>query len=170
MKKNKGFALVVSLFVVFLISMMGAVSLQSSFIQQNVAMNTMAAHKSYQAAESAIKYFMDRIYIQGFVAADILAEVEAGTVFHCIDQAGVFTGQANCANRFIDSGNSIRSIGFMAVNTTEPCLAWGNSGHKITCYNILGSGIVDGLNSEANHLQQFRVIEVDAAEGGVFEF
>lgn len=169
MKKNKGFALIVALIVTLTLSLLGVMSMQTAFFQQNITINNTGYNLTEQAADSMGQYLYDTVRLTGYGDSALIGDAESNYGYLCLTKTGHNKDEAICETQYMDESNVVKADAYMIQSSDDYCMIFGNTVQSIKCYNVLARGQLEGSTFETNTLSGFSIIEISTNSYGVYD-
>lgn len=165
--KNKGYALITVLLIVFIISLGISSIFLNGILEYRSSNNNVANNLAFQAAENAIDKSLGNVQVSRTEMNKILAIGDGENKYYCIDEKG--TLQNSCSEVFLNEEKTIKSQNEVKRRNGE-CIAYGNSDQQSGCFIIKGIGSIPSLNLEVKNNQEIKINTINANNNGVYEY
>lgn len=168
MKNQKGYALVMTLMLVFIISLIISTVFFTGIVEYRTSNNNIANTLAFQSAENAIQKNLTNLQVNKLEVNKILNIGAEEKKIYCINNNGEFINET-CDGVYLNKENTITSKSEITRRSGE-CAAFGSSDQLSGCFNIQGIGQIPSIDLELSNIQEIKINTINASNNGVYEY
>lgn len=168
MKKQKGYALVMTLMLVFIISLIISTVFFTGIVEYRTSNNNVANTLAFQSAENSIQKSLTNLQVSKVEVNKILNISNEEKKLYCINDNGEFIAEL-CDDVYLNKEKTIKSKSEVSRRLGE-CEALGSSDQLSGCFNIQGIGQIPSIDLELSNIQEIKINTINASNNGVYEY
>jgi len=167
-KKQKGYILITTLMLVFIISLAISTIFFTGILEYRTSNNNVANNLAFQAAENGIEKSISNLQTSRSELIKVLKIDGSNIKQACISKEGELQS-SGCSTIYLNDEKTIKSSNIITRRSGE-CVSFGNSDQTSDCFVIQGTGEIPGVNLKIVNKQEIKINTINLNNNGIYEY